>query len=182
MPERGRRLFDSWIHRRLANVLVVLAGLLLLALFYPAAVGVKIGVALAIALVVVAGSFVAVDVAPRPPTRRQMFSAAKERPSSELPAVAKLDLNRPILAMRVTGDGEPTMYLLALERAGLGRVAIVPATTRGRPPEGAEYDSVAEARRSLRRMGAGILPQSDFTDEVAAVVFGSDWRESTEWD
>jgi hypothetical protein len=172
-----RHLLSGWLYRRLPGILVILGGLLVLVLFHPADMGLKIGAASVIAAIVVAGSFVGVDVTPRPQTRRQMFSDAESRRTSALPAVASLDLNRPILAIAVTGEGDATIYLVLLEDAGKGRVIVVPATVRGRPPEGLEYESVAEARRALQRLGAGVLPQSDFSDKVATSVFGADWQE-----
>lgn len=172
MRVHGSKAINAWVATRMPGVLVTLVGLVLLAAFYPGALWTKVGAAAVLAVIVTAGSFVRVERGRKAMTRRSLFASVADRAAFPLPARARLDLSRPVVATGVAPDGDRIVYLLAFENAGRGRVLAVPAVVRGRTPAVLEYASVSEARRFLREAAIGVLPQSSWSDSIAEEIFG----------
>jgi hypothetical protein len=164
MRESTDRFVDRWWRANGKSLLLMLGILAILVLVYPADLEVKLWSASLPFGVAVLGSLLYAPRLKKIPTRKELFRSVAERESGPLPATSKIDDTRTLLAFKNSIE-DPVVYLVYFE--GLKpRVYLVPAPLRGRVRETITFESIAEAREGLQKLGIGVLPQSDFTDRI----------------
>jgi len=141
----------------------------------------KVRAAVFVIVVALIGSFVRVSRQGRKETAATATADAIARAVERLPAIAKIDMTRPLLAVERGGVRAGQVYLIILpaEDDPTREFMIVPAAMRGRGRLRAEgFESAAALRGQLKVRDIGVIPQSDFSDRLGAALFGKDWRDS----
>jgi hypothetical protein len=158
------RYVDRWWRANGRYLLLMLVLAVPLVIFYPAELTTKLwGAALPISVFLL-GSLLYAPRSQKVPTRKEIFRSVAERESGPLPATSKIDDTRTLLAVNNSTE-DPVVYLVYFE--GLKpRMYLVPSHLRGRARETITFESIAEAREGLQKLGIGVLPQSDFTDRI----------------
>lgn len=141
----------------------------------------KVKAAVFVILVTLIGSFVRVPRQGPAETGAMSTADLVERAVEELPAIAKIDMARPLLAVERAGMRAGQVYLIVLptEDDQSRELVMIPAATRRRGGAGAEgFESAAALRTQLKAREIGVIPQGDFSDRLGAALFGKDWRDS----
>lgn len=178
-PIEENRIIRVWWRQRAPMVLLVAVVAAILVVVVPDDFWTKVRAAVFVIVVALIGSFVRVPK--QGSTGKTAAADAVKRAVDELPAIAKIDMTRPLLAVERGGARAGQVYLIVLPAEGdqTREFVIVPAAMRGRGRLGAEgFESAAALQGQLKVRDIGVIPQSDFSDRLGAELFGSDWRDS----
>ena len=158
--------------RNLAIGVVIVAACLI---FYPADLAAKLPAAGFVLALVLATSFIPEVGSRNRPSLKTTRNEAKGRAIAQLPAAASVDPKRPLLAVPRTGEALIHMIVVPGDLDEMP-ILIRPEFKWGRRYKVLAVADFAELRRWLQERDFGVLPQSEFSDELGVQLFGKDWR------
>lgn len=113
----------------------------------------------------------------RPRSQTATAEDVVDRADQALPARARIDSRRPLLAAKRAADGAPQVILIVFdETAAVEPILMVPWVKRGRGPVSTGYQTYAALREDVAKRELQILAQNDFSDEAGVILFGEEWR------
>jgi hypothetical protein len=177
-----RRRATGWMSERAPVLIVVAVVLFLFSIFNEADLGTKLRAGTLVFAFALAASFIRVPQDVKPRVRSNALREAAAKALREVPARARINPDRPWLAVEPRGVRQlPLIYLVEIVREEDGSELILllpdPSLYRFlRRPGVAVFADMAHLRQDFDRRNMGVLPQGEFSDKLGVELFGADWR------